>query len=744
MQATNKRSKTDFTYQMKGETLEKFNHQPYLGVELQQQPEIQKRGILPALSELTNFHGKKKKDVQNGDNGKKISETSEEEMDISDMSTENNTTDTGETGSSCDDVNKISRKQRTFAKMSVRRDKKKDQEKREKLDKNIISMDDFLNKHGEFSTWIEEEKHKCTKKMSSPKLKAYFKDFMKLWNKRKLPVKYYRGSTDSESPCPTYIARGFSFDEEEIFDSRKQLCRPKKRLSIETHNVLDSPFSTFGKTPPKLLPAMTSLHKLETHHEIETQKGYASLNSPVEEIKEQILSQYQVPVKQSRIDSDQESNKENTHSLVEPYYVTPYSWASGGERKDTETSSDHFSSSSSLSSQSEVFPVYAKIVKQNKIPVVQKSEISIPSQNSPPPIPLPPKICGDYFETENFSSDDVHYKSVDMDSTDLPPPPPPMDLSSDDSQLNATLPPPPVDQSGEDSFINATLPSPPGYAEIGCLADDPDLQTEGEWKPPSAAKVYSPRKFKLTKSTSKERIYTEIPPPVAPKPKRKMFFDSLYQSEENMYVAMNSNPVQIEKDNNEPPVLYSDYAVPADVITSDINKEPENNDETEQSKGKIEDSNITCEIQKKVSDTINREDDFEVRSSLPQKDQIEQSVVSEKTEPFIFRTSGKGCSDVLGGCIDNAINDTVDRSDLDRNKNCKVNQFKDKTHSNVAKLFTNENNSGKVSTEKFDVGISIKGNPSQNVLETDIDTINPQEEKKKLLPRTKSSETIIW
>lgn len=58
-----------------------------------------KRGILPALSELTNFHGKKKKDIQNGDEGKKISETSEEEMDISDhTSTDNTTTDTGETG----------------------------------------------------------------------------------------------------------------------------------------------------------------------------------------------------------------------------------------------------------------------------------------------------------------------------------------------------------------------------------------------------------------------------------------------------------------------------------------------------------------------------------------------------------------------------------------------------------------------------------------------------------------------
>jgi hypothetical protein len=34
MQTTNKRSKTDFPYKMKGETLQKVDHQPYLGVEL--------------------------------------------------------------------------------------------------------------------------------------------------------------------------------------------------------------------------------------------------------------------------------------------------------------------------------------------------------------------------------------------------------------------------------------------------------------------------------------------------------------------------------------------------------------------------------------------------------------------------------------------------------------------------------------------------------------------------------------
>jgi hypothetical protein len=59
----------------------------------------------------------------------------------------------------------------------------------------------------------------------------------------------------------------------------------------------------------------------------------------------------------------------------------------------------------------------------------------------------------------------------------------------------------------------------------------PVSSEEGEWKPPSKSKVYSPRKFKLAKSTSKERIYTEIPPPVAPKPKQKLFRGHIGPSE---------------------------------------------------------------------------------------------------------------------------------------------------------------------------------------------------------------------
>ena len=56
-----------------------------------------KRGFLPTLSELTNFHGKKKKELFNDE--RKISEVSEDELDISDMSTASHSTDTGETGS---------------------------------------------------------------------------------------------------------------------------------------------------------------------------------------------------------------------------------------------------------------------------------------------------------------------------------------------------------------------------------------------------------------------------------------------------------------------------------------------------------------------------------------------------------------------------------------------------------------------------------------------------------------------
>ena len=64
--------------------------------------------------------------------------------------------------------------------------------------------------------------------------------------------KYYRGSAEIQSPCPAIPPRTFSFanDEEEVVSFK----RPKsKRLSIEPWGPPDSPFSTFGKTPPKQL-----------------------------------------------------------------------------------------------------------------------------------------------------------------------------------------------------------------------------------------------------------------------------------------------------------------------------------------------------------------------------------------------------------------------------------------------------------------------------------------------------------
>ncbi|RUS85066.1 hypothetical protein EGW08_007160, partial [Elysia chlorotica] len=85
-----------------------------------------------------------------------------------------------------------SKVERLQAQRSIRRMRQKEKEKTENSLKNLLSMDDYLAKLSELKTWLKEEKHKEPDTMLSPKLKTHFKTFIRLWNKRKLPPKYYR------------------------------------------------------------------------------------------------------------------------------------------------------------------------------------------------------------------------------------------------------------------------------------------------------------------------------------------------------------------------------------------------------------------------------------------------------------------------------------------------------------------------------------------------------------------------
>lgn len=325
--------------------------------------------------------------------------------------------------------------------------------------------------------------------------------------------------------------------------------------------------------------------------------------------------------------------------------------------------------------------------------------MSKPSQYSPPPIPPVPKYFGNFTETEHFTSD-VDYMSVDMD-VNLPPPPPPMDQCGDDVLMNATLPSPPTQYSDD---ISGTIDTTPDYAEITC----PVSSEEGGWKPPLKSKVYSPRKFKLAKSTSKERIYTEIPPPVAPKPKQKLFRGSVYTSEENMYIEMkksisNSGTKSCGK---QTPVLYSDYAVPVDVIDTDSHLEQLNNNKNNKRQNQIFDKLENLQEYRHNNSNSFKAPSVINESSLSNS-QKEKSAIVEKIEPFVFRTSGKGCSDLLG----------------DLNDSTSLQNF-----TTITKVF-------KTDRRTYE---------ARSILETDIDTDNLEQKTKAKMTRTKSAETIIW
>uniref|UniRef100_A0A2C9KSR5 Uncharacterized protein n=1 Tax=Biomphalaria glabrata TaxID=6526 RepID=A0A2C9KSR5_BIOGL len=122
---------------------------------------------------------------------------------------------------------------------------------------NMLCMDDYLSKLPELKLWLKEEQgKKDVDRIKSPKLKSHFKVFMKLWNKQKLPAKYY---TDEiyNGMLSSHVLLESSLDDTDTFAPSLPPLPPLLDISIndaldEPGGVHDSPFSTFGKTPEQV------------------------------------------------------------------------------------------------------------------------------------------------------------------------------------------------------------------------------------------------------------------------------------------------------------------------------------------------------------------------------------------------------------------------------------------------------------------------------------------------------------
>ncbi|XP_050394038.2 uncharacterized protein LOC126811986 [Patella vulgata] len=179
--------------------------------------------------------------------------TTEDSSNVSQDSTGSSETDE-------EDIPKASRSQRLFARKSIRRQRKREKDFEKKIKHNKITMEDYLSKQTEFKLWLTEEKHKTITDIKSPKAKSYFKSFVKLWNKRKLAQKYYRGTLSCETP-PNQ--QGLSKQRFNFVSSLDESPFPNSvsfpqtiDLSHEGSILSDSPFSTFGKTPGSPTPVI--------------------------------------------------------------------------------------------------------------------------------------------------------------------------------------------------------------------------------------------------------------------------------------------------------------------------------------------------------------------------------------------------------------------------------------------------------------------------------------------------------
>ncbi|XP_033741602.1 uncharacterized protein LOC117328248 isoform X2 [Pecten maximus] len=216
---------------------------------------------------------------------------------------------------------------------------------------------------------------------------------MKLWNKRKLSQKYYRGSEEIQSPQLSQNTVNFNvFDEPDEFSHLTAIKRPKsKRLSVENGGFLDSPFSTFGKTPPKM-QHQDSFDK-ENCTPVRPVSSFASptvrtiKTSHVSPILE--LSEYQIPLNSVRVpslSSNEDVSCTASGRLIPPYSVMPLPWVT-----DSDTSSVKSEITDEEDHSKMAAPVTSVVYALPRKTQTKKTVVQVKKSSRPPPVPPKPR-----------------------------------------------------------------------------------------------------------------------------------------------------------------------------------------------------------------------------------------------------------------------------------------------------------------------------------------------------------------
>ncbi|ESO84127.1 hypothetical protein LOTGIDRAFT_229621 [Lottia gigantea] len=294
-------------------------------------------------------------------------------------------------------IPKVSRSQRMFARKSVRRQRKKEKEFEKKIKHNKITMDDYLSKQAEFKLWLSEEKNKTVNDMKSPKTKAYFKAFVKLWNKKKLNQKFYRGTVSCETPPNPTGRQRCSFLSLADSPFPNSVSFPQTiDLSHDGSILSDSPFSTFGKSPGNPCCSKTP----GSAHDLLDLKRKAIFNNISKE--------------------NSESDRQSDHNSDDPFLPDTTRKSGSCSQSSSESTSGSISDSprSSKSSASKK-EKEENLYKVTVLSWTSKGELKVRPQNSPdvPNIQQSTEIDPDVLSKHLISQD---YTSIDQHNTSIP------------------------------------------------------------------------------------------------------------------------------------------------------------------------------------------------------------------------------------------------------------------------------------------------------------------------------------
>ncbi|KAL5519346.1 hypothetical protein ACEPAH_1029 [Sanghuangporus vaninii] len=133
--------------------------------------------------------------------------------------------------------------------------RRRDEGEREKDSKPLphgaqpLTDGDYFLKNAEFRVWLKEENDRFFDELSGEKARSYFRKFVKVWNRGKLPQTYYSGEAARSQPAAAQTGHRWSFTEKSTRSDKAAIDAARRAVEAATSNKDPEDTDTIANVP---------------------------------------------------------------------------------------------------------------------------------------------------------------------------------------------------------------------------------------------------------------------------------------------------------------------------------------------------------------------------------------------------------------------------------------------------------------------------------------------------------------